>query len=512
MKTILYKPLFVNPQAYSILPCIQYPEKGEETNIEANYTGTLTITDSTGLIRSYQNQKVIDLGEYQGIITIDNITLDGAVRLGQWDISGIDTFVKPIASYRCYDNTNDDTDRDVLKDLTGNGHDIQLYNFAFTEESGYNKTTYKGALVSDGVDDYGLCENFPAMNIENGYTICAIRKWLEIDLSKTPKFITEQQSSYGNFSIEAVLGGLKRTTSFGNISVMDFDENLNFIYQTSKTYNGINISKGSATSYEGNLGIFTSLAKRTINNPSSIALYALEIYDRDLTDEEIAIVKERMIAEYEEKTGEKYPIEYPGLIAAWSAEGKTNSDPDRNILKDLTGNGYDITLNGLAFNSEGSGYEHPDYPDALVFDGVDDYGINENMPILTDYTVIFKREHLSITDSYPVAKLDVNKGSFGLDNSFNYGVNSFKTFTAEVYKEYMGNILWMTPNSLCGVKITKGTRNDTNILVLGNYGTYSNFAFYSLYLFDHSLGEQEIKSFIRKYIDPNYVLPSEQTT
>ena len=96
MKTILYKPIFVNPQAYSILPCIQYPEKGEETNIEANYTGTLTITDSTGLIRSYQNQKVIDLGEYQGIITIDNITLDGTVRLGQWDINEMNVSTESI--------------------------------------------------------------------------------------------------------------------------------------------------------------------------------------------------------------------------------------------------------------------------------------------------------------------------------------------------------------------------------------------------------------------------------
>ena len=45
----------------------------------------------------------------------------------------------PIASYRAYDKNNDDTDRAVLKDLTGNGHDIQLYNFAFAESSGYGK-------------------------------------------------------------------------------------------------------------------------------------------------------------------------------------------------------------------------------------------------------------------------------------------------------------------------------------------------------------------------------------
>lgn len=46
---------------------------------------------------------------------------------------------------------------------------------------------------------------------------------------------------------------------------------------------------------------------------------------------------------------------YPGLIAAWSAKGKTNEDVDRNVLKDLTGNGHDITLNNFAYSGM-SGY------------------------------------------------------------------------------------------------------------------------------------------------------------
>lgn len=87
MKTILYKPIFVNPQAYYVFPDIQHPEKGEDANIKANYTGTLVITDNAGLTKSYQNQNIIDLSEFQGIITIDNITSDGTVRLGQWDIN-----------------------------------------------------------------------------------------------------------------------------------------------------------------------------------------------------------------------------------------------------------------------------------------------------------------------------------------------------------------------------------------------------------------------------------------
>lgn len=40
-------------------------------------------------------------------------------------------------------------------------------------------------------------------------------------------------------------------------------------------------------------------------------------------------------------------INYPGLIAAWSAKGKTNDDEDRAILKDLTGNGHVLLLMDL---------------------------------------------------------------------------------------------------------------------------------------------------------------------
>lgn len=361
---------------------------------------------------------------------------------------------KPIASYRCYEKTNDDEDRDILKDLTGNGHNIQLYNFGFAEGSGYGKYTndfskfsahpdnvgqvlyaknkiqvtgniknsfltfnyssnmelnsmkikvsnlpnntslwynyidssyniqrisirtdgiynlpnsylykdnvvtigfttsaygenytgltieqipdYQGALVSDGVDDYGLCENFPILTKEKGYTVCAIRKWISMN-DKTECFLSKRTAgSYvdGSFIVE-----LKDTTnrwtvsSFGANSTISDVINLNslFISQTSNNYNlskplpiGDNIDNNK-------LIVFSTIGGHF--DYSNVALYALEIYDRDLTDEEIVKVKARMIAEYEEKTGEKYPIEYPGLIAAWSAEGKTNSDPDRNILR-----------------------------------------------------------------------------------------------------------------------------------------------------------------------------------
>lgn len=645
MKTCLYKPIFINPQAYYVFPQLYNIEPKNTDLIEyAQYSGQLIVTDITNdnTYSTYNRSNSIDLSKYnKKCIRISQYTDTGAVVLGEWNLdigneSG-DTDVKPIASYRCYDKTNDDTDRDVLKDLTGNGHDIQLYNFAFAESSGYgeygfdlsklevvdapvyddslvsleNNTIkfygifseksrcgvrldnisigtkkfkfkcinipegkvvdvqiingvdtvtnitfkngintfdfdftandvryfiiyyhegvsgtsiditieqipdYQGALVSDGVDDYGLCENFPILTKEKGYTVCAIRKWISTN-NKTECFLSKRTaSSYvdGSFIVESK-DAINRwlVSSFGAFSNISDVINLNSLFISQKS-NNYNLSK--PLSIGDNIDNNKLIVFSTIGGNfdySNVALYALEIYDRDLTDEEIAKVKARMIAEYEEKTGEKYPIEYPGLIAAWSAEGKTNSDPDRNILKDLTGNGHDITLNNFAFNSDNSGYEHPDYPDALVFDGVDDYGINENMPILTDYTVIIKRTFISKRTTYTISKTRGNFGAFGLESPEPLTM-SFGSGSTNIKINFDG-ISWQTKNSYNQQPINSGNNVDSNFICLGSvrsdFGTCFHGVIYSAYLFDRSLDEQEIKLFIRKYIDSDYVLPSEQ--
>ena len=334
-----------------------------------------------------------------------------------------------VASYRCYDKTNDDEDRDVLKDLTGNGRDIQLYNFAFSGESGYGKYNvyplnrnyvrgwflygfqrvnpstyslyigernhtnqnvivfyeygsgslpagtykftgfrfkisnpnkhnliayfygnddlyyedvsadgiygfpsitidsdgntsggfglncstlqsddlgltfevlpdYQGALVSDGIDDYGLCENFPILTKDKGYTVVAMRHILyEQDNNLQVTF----SSNFCGFERRAS-DNTYRTISYGVQTYVPEYPYL-FSYQNSSVFNGMEINVGESNT-DDKMKIF---AWTTVY--SSIALYALEIYDRDLTDEEIAIVKARMIAEYESKTGNKYEEE-----------------------------------------------------------------------------------------------------------------------------------------------------------------------------------------------------------
>lgn len=84
-----------------------------------------------------------------------------------------------IARYSALGLTNEQMAANpVWKDLIGNGHDLQMKNFAWKEGSGVSDV-YPGALVFDGVDDYGTCDNFPILTKEKGYTVVALRQWIE---------------------------------------------------------------------------------------------------------------------------------------------------------------------------------------------------------------------------------------------------------------------------------------------------------------------------------------------
>lgn len=166
---------------------------------------------------------------------------------------------------------------------------------------------YPGALVSDGIDDYGLCENFPALTVEKGFTVIGIRKWLDTSKQGVSFAIGSGASSYTYNVCAEVLTqyGTNTVVSFNTLTSVQntpFKEDL--FYFTSNKYNGTSITKGTIETYNGILFIFTN-KKSTLDWISSIALYALEIYDHDLTDEEIESVKEAMIKEYEEATNNK---------------------------------------------------------------------------------------------------------------------------------------------------------------------------------------------------------------
>lgn len=164
------------------------------------------------------------------------------------------------------------------------------------------KPLYPNALVSDGVDDYGICKNFPILTKDKGYTVCALRK---IITNKGYVCSTAYEVGNGAFIFEGI--GVNDTYSFGKVNNIILNPSL-FTYQTSKSYNGKQITPGEAES-TNRLLIFGGL----LHNLSNIALYALEIYDRDLTPYQIEAVKKRLMDRYEnpeDTTSDWYGVEW----------------------------------------------------------------------------------------------------------------------------------------------------------------------------------------------------------
>ena len=175
---------------------------------------------------------------------------------------------------------------------------------------------YGNALVSDGVDDYGICENLPILTKEKGYTVVAVRKWITQDYQGAVVSKNTVRTQTGAFLFEGKTMSNRFIGSFGNFkTVNNFIDSL-FTYQTSTKY-GSDV-EFTLTSYKVDetnlLAIFSYYNNSYANNcRCSIALYSLEIYDRDLTPYQIEAVKKRLMDKYnnpEDTTSDWYGVEW----------------------------------------------------------------------------------------------------------------------------------------------------------------------------------------------------------
>lgn len=205
---------------------------------------------------------------------------------------------------------------------------------------------YPGALVFDGVDDYGVCENFPILTKEKGYTVVALRQWItrgEIAqglVSNVKNWLKDGAFLLEYRNIQA--DHLNKPISFGAIgSEMDLPHILT--YQTSKSYNGVSITTGN---FEGTDVLHVGkLAPTNVGTCINAAIWELVFLDHDATEEELTKIKDYFI-----KT---YPWLFPNQ--AWTVTGKTNEDEDRATIANITGNGNDLVLSNFGF-AKGSGY------------------------------------------------------------------------------------------------------------------------------------------------------------
>lgn len=204
---------------------------------------------------------------------------------------------------------------------------------------------YPGALVFDGVDDYGVCNNFPILTKEKGYTVVALRQWIEEKNDSTALVSNcKNWGQDGAFLFEynnLRINFLNVAISFGYVSSVDMGKSP-FSYQTSKLYNGKNIEPGSLI---GSNELIVGKGNKDFPTFSKAAIWELVFLDHDATEEELTKIKDYFV-----KT---YPWLFPDQ--AWTVVGKTNEDEDRATIANITGNGNDLVLGNFRF-AENSGY------------------------------------------------------------------------------------------------------------------------------------------------------------
>lgn len=156
---------------------------------------------------------------------------------------------------------------------------------------------YPGALVFDGVDDYGTCDNFPILTKEKGYTVVALRSYLAESIGYLVYNGTSAKQSAFAFERSDSLD----TWSWGiNSSIRNSLPKL-MSYQTSNSYNNNPISTGEVV--ESNNIINVAYGGGYCN----VAIWEIVILDHDATEEELTKIKDYFVKTY------PWPFSRPGM-------------------------------------------------------------------------------------------------------------------------------------------------------------------------------------------------------
>ena len=196
--------------------------------------------------------------------------------------------------------SNDTPDSDwYLKDYSGNGYDMTLYNYAKTPESGINED---GGLQSDGVEDYGKVTGLP---IYKDYTVVADYERFNIEniegIGTPPVLSKSYTAGQGSFIMNfiASTGNSIRSYSFGAENTRNFSDLARQIfYQSKYKSQGFDITAG--TGIDGD-SLWLGTARDNDSRFFNGAIYSLMTFPYSMSE----FLIERQLKKH--KLGTLYP-------------------------------------------------------------------------------------------------------------------------------------------------------------------------------------------------------------
>lgn len=412
MKTILYQPLFINPQAYFVFPQLYHIEKGDSYIEPANITGQLIINDltksltSTPILNVVQDTNQVDFGLFKGKhIRISQYTNIGAVVLGEWYIPGTPTPPEPeqpdwfkesiVAWYSPY-----------CKQRMTNFDVIESYTEDFSKYPWYNKTEryvgnltskaltvtevlVRSALIYTSIKPYNFKVRITGL-INNQKVIFGddTSQYRALIVDKDGIYDINWEDNHRAYCIWMdFIGECNITITQLPTSILkDFSGNGNHAYLyggKGKLNSGMGVYEVDFTTYYGDV-INSYTSRLTSNNKKNlgIAYYKLTKDIEPYTVKVTGIRKEvvRFVYRNEEGLEKDILIKNDGYYTVPKCyKDGTQGSSTTFVLFANYDNDTEVIIEQI-----------PDYPDQLCYDGKM-YAVAYDMPILTDYTIITDR-------------------------------------------------------------------------------------------------------------------------
>lgn len=533
MKTILYQPIFINPQAYFVFPSLYHIEKGDSFIEPANITGQLiinTLTDDptlTPTILTIKDNNQVDFSIFAGKhIRISQYTNIGAVVLGEWYIPGTPTPPEPeqpdwfkesiVAWYSPVKQklTNYDVIEAYVEDFT---------KWAYRDSRGTAKITNNTIVITNVVETNNIVEdaNEPYSDLiirvigvtENKYLIVRQgRGKPETYIKKDGVYTFKDNNLYFGFGVsvigecniaitqlptsilkdfsgnkhDAYLYGFKGKLNSGvGIYAQDF-KNWNYGSTinsniSTKSYNKFHIVKKKADNW---FGFTVGIPKNNYYNQT----YKLKFnINKKIDDIKFSVVSTdgnlQSTQVYSVNINNGSVIDVPIV-----SEEIFNNKEENNIYYDFrTNNDIEIDVELIA-----------NYPNQLCYDGKS-YAVAYGLPILTDYTIIANRTWFAekVNNGVFMSKALEQNGAFILEYKQGDRWNTYSYYSAtNINIDKDNSIVYQTKNKYNEQTIYPGDKQDTDTLFIGTIRKDDLRSFIGCHsdilLFNRTLTEYEI--------------------
>ena len=475
MKTILYQPIFINPQAYFVFPSLYHIEKGDSFIEPANITGQLiinTLTDDP-IILTVKDNNQVDFSIFAGKhIRISQYTDEGAVVLGEWLIPGesapvypdwFTSSVKAIYDPKKQGMTNFDVIESYAEDFT---------TWRYSDSRGTAAVTPNKITITESFDTTNIVEDVEEPYSDISIYVTGVSEDVPLVvrditgkkaiITKDGKYDFSKNSRFMGFAINKILSNINVVISLLPTSIIkDLSGNGNHAYLyggKGKLNSGMGIYEVDFTTYYGVL-INQHTCKLTYDHKNfGIAYNKLTKDVEPYTVKVTGIRKEIVRFTYRNEEGieKDILIKNDGYYTVPKCyKDGTQGSSTTFVLYANYDNDTEVIIEQI-----------PDYPNQLCYDGKM-YAVCYGFPILTDYTVMAERTWFKKQNGAFISKSNnPGQGAFIFENILSGAQNTY-SFAQPNSISIQDGISYQTKNSYNGSSLSVGTGFDNPNLVIG---------------------------------------------